>query len=141
MTLLEVIPDLDCRKYRKDYGDPVRNEKEFYDWKNCHELEYHWQRVIRTVYLHNYHPIMVFDLALALRRDHLLGWDAINLILQHIVDYNRFIDVDRVGETDWRKFHLRLLPRFHINIQVPYSLLPITYYEELRNIDIYDELK
>lgn len=143
MTLLEVIPDLDCRKYRKDFGDPVKNEKDFNDWKDCHQLEFHWQGIIRRKYLHNYNPIRAYDLTQALRRDYLLGWDAIILILRHIIHYNRFIDVDRLSQDDERKFHLRLIPRFPINIQVPYSILPTRYYEELRkfkSIDIYDEL-
>ena len=140
MTLLELIPELDCRKYRKDFGDPVKNEKDFNDWKDCHQIEYHWQAIVRRQYLHNFYPVKVYDLALALRRDHFLGWDAINLILRNLIHYNRFVDVDQLDQEDERKFHLRRFPRFAENIQVPYSLLPMTYYENMckvRGIDIY----
>ena len=135
---------MDVRKYRKDFGDPVKNEKDFDDWKNCHQIEYHWQSIIRRQYLHNFYPVRAYDLALSLRRDHLLGWDSINSILQHLIHNNRFVDVDRLNQDDERKFHLCRFPRFPNNIQVPYSLLPTTYYENMRKlkgISSYDDLR
>jgi hypothetical protein len=143
LTLLELIPDLDCRKYRKNFDDPIKNEKDFNDWKDCHLQAYKWQSVIRREYLHNFYPVRAYDLALALRRDHLLGWDTINSIVQHLIHNNRFVDVDRLNQDDERKFHLRRFPRLPENLQVPYSLLPMTYYENMRKskgISIYDEL-
>jgi hypothetical protein len=81
--------------------------------------------------LHNFYPVRAYDLALALRRDYLLGWDNINLILRHMTHNNRFIDVDRLSQDDERKFHMRRFTRLPENIQVPYSLLPTTYYENM----------
>ena len=126
--------------FRKDFGDPVKNEKDFGDW-NCHQIEYHWQSIIRSQYLHNFYPVRVYDLALSLRRDHLLAWDSINSILQHLIRNNSFVDVDRLNQDNERKFHLRRFPRFGENIQVPYSLLPMTYYENMckvKGIVVYD---
>jgi hypothetical protein len=134
MYLLEEIPDLDCRKYKKDFGDRVKNQKDFLDWTSIHQLEYHWQDVIRREYLDHYRAVRFYDLGLALRKDYFLSWDVINLILKHLVEYNKFVQVDRLVQTDERKFLLFLYPRFPVNVRGPYSLLSFNYYEELEKL-------
>src|SRR5580765_830751 len=123
MTLLEQVPDLDCRRYKKEYGNPVKNEKDFEDWKNCHELEYKWQHIIRKKYLHHFHPIRAYDLAIRLRQDYLLGWESIYLILTHLIRQNRFVEVDKLDQDDERRFMLYLYHRLRTDIQVPHSVL------------------
>jgi hypothetical protein len=118
---------------KKILGTPQKT-KDFVEWKDSHQIEYHWQDKIRTQYLDHYYPVRAYDLGLALRRDHFLPWDTINLVLKHITDNNKFIEVDRLGQTDERKFLLYLYPRFTMNVRGPHCLLSFDYYKELEKI-------
>lgn len=132
MGLLEHIPDLDCRRYKKDWGDAIKNQRDFTDYVYQHQTEYKYQRIVRNSYLSHYYPFRAYDLALALRRDHLLGFNAINSIIKELVNNNKFIQIDkRDSQYDMRKYYLYLFPKLPVNIQVPHSLLPMKYYEDM----------
>jgi hypothetical protein len=124
--------NVDCRKYRKDYGSTKANQRDWDDWLYIHATEYKFQNVIRKKYLYNYYPVQVRDLFLALRRDFFLGFEKIDKIIKHLINNNRYIEVDTLNQDDERKFHLYLVPRFPVNVQVPFSLLSTTYYDELK---------
>ena len=32
MELVEYIPDLDCRRYKKDWGDAIKNQRDWTDY-------------------------------------------------------------------------------------------------------------
>lgn len=136
MTLLDTVPNTntDCRKYKKDWGHPSKNERDWNDYLDQHQREYKYQNIIRNSYLSHYFPVRAYDLALALRRDFLLGYDAINSVMKELVDNNKFIYVDKNGQDDIRKFYLYLYPKLPVNVQVPFSLLPLTYYEEMERL-------
>src|SRR6476620_4675096 len=134
MTLLEQVPDLDCRKYKKNWGSNKENERDFQDWLYTHATEYKFQNIIRTHYLDHFTPVRAYDLGLTLRRDYFLSWADINLILKHTVENNIFVEVDRLGQKDERKFLLFLYPRFPVNVRGPYSLLSFTYYQQLEKL-------
>jgi hypothetical protein len=132
MLLLEYIPDLDCRRFKKDWGTATKNQRDWKDYLDQHEREYKFQKIIRNSYLSHYFPVRVYDLALALRRDYLLGYDAVNSIMKELVNNNKFIQVDKSESLDdIRKFYLFLFPKLPINLQVPHSLLPLKYYQEM----------
>ena len=57
MTTLVTTPDIDCRKFKKDYGNSVKNQHDWRDWLDQHQLEYKYHNIIRKDYLHHYHPI------------------------------------------------------------------------------------
>lgn len=57
MELLEYISDLDCRRYKKDWGSAAKNERDCKDWLDQYQLEYKYQNLIRNNYLHHYHPL------------------------------------------------------------------------------------
>ncbi len=140
MTLLEQVPDLDCRKYKKDYGDPVKNQRDWNDWLYQHGTEYKFQSIIRKKYLYNFYAVQVRDLAAALRRDFLLSWEKIDLIIRHLIDNNKYIHVEKNGEENFLAYHLYLVPRFPVNVKVPFSLLSISYYDELKKFkDIHNK--
>ena len=134
MTLLDTIPNTntDCRKFKKDWGSNKENERDFQDWLCTHATEYRFQNIIRKKYLYNYYPVQVRDLCLVLRRDFFLDFEKIDKIINHLVNNNRYIEVDKLGQDDERKFHLYLVPRFPVNVQVPFGVLDISYYDELR---------
>lgn len=135
MTLSEIIPNIDCRKFKKDYGDPVVNHRDWRDWLDQHTLEFKYQNIIRNSYLSHYYPVRAFDLALALRRNYLLGFDTVNSIMNELINNNKFIQVDkRESQYDIRKYYLYLFPKLPVNIQVPHSLLPLEYYEEMEKL-------
>ena len=131
MTTLVTTPDIDCRKFKKDYGNSVKNQHDWRDWLDQHQLEYKYQNIIRKDYLHHYHPIRAYDLSKILRH-HFLGWEAISLIMKHLINNNKYVEVDKLDQEDERKFHLYLVPRFSVNIQVPFGLLDMSYYDELK---------
>lgn len=134
MTLLDSVPNTntDCRKYKKDWGDSKKNERDWNDWLYQHETEYKFQNIIRKKYLYNYYAVQVRDLAAALRRDFLLSWEKIDLIIKHLIDNNKYIHVEKNGEENFLAYHLYLIPRFTENVQVPFSLLSMSYYDELK---------
>ena len=122
----------DCRKYRKDYGSEKDNARDWQDWLYNNAVSYKFQNIIRKKYLYNYYSVQVRDLGLTLRRDYLLAWDKIHLILKHLIENNKFIEVDRRGQENLLAYHLYLVPRFPVNVKVPFCLLIGTsYYDEL----------
>src|SRR5580765_5659067 len=100
MTLLDSVPNtnIDCRKYRKDYGSDKDNARDWHDWLYQHALEYKFQNIIRKKYLYNYYAVQVRDLAAAMRRDFLLSWEKIDLIIKHLVSNNKYIHLEKNGE-------------------------------------------
>jgi hypothetical protein len=136
MTLLDTIPNTntDCRKFKKDWGSNKANERDFQDWLFQHPTEYKFQNIIRKKYLYNYYPVQVRDLAVALRRDFLLSWEKIDLIMKHLISNNKYIHVEKNGEENFLAYHLYLVPRFPVNVKVPFSLLTSEYYDELRKL-------
>ena len=135
MKLLEYIPDLDCRRYKKDWGSATKNERDWNDYLDQHQIEYKYQNIIRISYLSHYFPVRAYDLAHALNRDYLLSFDVVNSIIKELVNNNKFIHVDkRESDGDIRKYYLFLFPKLPINIQVPHSLLPIKYYEDMERM-------
>jgi hypothetical protein len=50
MELLEYIPDLDCRRYKKEWGSAAKNERDWKDWLDQHEREYKFQKIIRSLF-------------------------------------------------------------------------------------------
>ena len=76
--------------------------------------------------------MQVQDLCSALRRDFFLDFGKLDKIISHLINNNRYIEVDTLDQDDKRKFHLYLVPRFSVNVQVPFGLLDISYYDELR---------
>lgn len=131
LATLQLVLDLDPRRYKKDYGDPAKNERDFIDWCYTHQVEYKYESIIRRQYLHHYYDIRVYDLALALRRDYLLSSDSIYRIMQHLLYYNRHAEVDRLDQDDERKFMIYKRPRFKENVQYPYSILCYEYYDDM----------
>jgi hypothetical protein len=134
MTLLDTIPNTntDCRKYKKDYGSDKDNARDWDDWLYNNAIPYKFQNIIRKKYLYNYYPVQVRDLELALRRDYLLGWDKIHLIVKHLIENNKFVEVDKLGQENFLAYHLYLLPRFPVNVKVSFCLLDTSYYDELK---------
>lgn len=134
MTLLDSVPNTntDCRKYRKDYGSDKDNARDWNDWLYQHETEYKFQNIIRKKYLYNYYAVQVRDLAAALRRDFLLSWEKIDLIIRHLIDNNKYIHVEKNGDENFLAYHLYLVPRFPVNVAAPFSLLDTSYYDELK---------
>jgi hypothetical protein len=134
MTFLDTIPNTntDCRKYRKDYGSDKDNARDWHDWLYNNAIPYKFQNIIRKKYLYNYYPVQVRDLALALRRDYLLGWDKIDLIVKHLIENNKFVEIDKRGQENYLAYHLYLVPRFPVNVKVPFCLLSTSYYDELK---------
>ena len=132
--MLDTIPNTntDCRKFKKNWGSNKENERDFQDWLYTHATEYRFQNIIRKKYLYNYYPVQVRDLCSALRRDFFLDFGKLDKIISHLINNNRYIEVDTLDQDDKRKFHLYLVPRFSVNVQVPFSLLDISYYDELR---------
>ena len=51
LRLLDTTHDTDCRKFKKDYGDSVKNQR---DWHDCL-----YQNIIRKKYLYNYYAVQV----------------------------------------------------------------------------------
>lgn len=134
MVTLQLVPDLDPRRYKKDYGDPVKNERDFVDWCYTHQMEYKYESLIRRIYLHHYYGVIAFDLAKALRRDYLLAYDDIVKIIKHILYYNKHVEIDTQDQEDERAFILYLRPRFKENVQFPYSILCYEYYDTMAQV-------
>ena len=141
MTLLDTIPNtnVDCRKYKKDWGDSKQNERDWNDWLFQHSIEYSFQNIIRKNYLYNYFPVRVYDLGIALRRDFLISWEKIYLILKHLIDNNKFIHVEKNDGDNFLAYHLYLVPRFPANVKVPFLLL-MEYYDELEKFKRKDKI-
>ena len=95
MKLLEYIPNLDCRRYKKDWGSATKNERDWNDYLDQHQIEYKYQNIIRNSYLSHYFPVRAYDLAHALNRDYLLSFDVVNSIIKELVNNNKFIHVDK----------------------------------------------
>jgi len=76
----------------------------------------------------------------ALRRDFLLSWEKIDLILKHLIDNNKFIHVEKNDGENFLAYHLYLVPRFSVNVKVPFSLLSMEYYDELEKFKSEDEI-
>ena len=132
MTPLEQMLDVDdCRIYKKDYGDHAKNQRDWNDWLYQHGMEYKFQNIIRKKYLYNFYAVQVRDLGAALRRDFLLSWEKIDLIIRNLIDNNKYIHVEKNGQENILAYHLYLVPRFPVNVNVPFSLLSISYYDEL----------
>lgn len=129
--MFSLSADLDPRKFKKDYGNPIDNARDFKDWIDSHELEFKYQRIVTKNHLHHYYPMEAYDLVLVLRRNYFLGWETINLIMKHLINNNKLVEVDKVRQNDERKYLLYLFPRFPHSIQVPYSVLSYEYYNEL----------
>lgn len=132
--MLDTIPNTntDCRKYRKDYGSDKENARDWNDYLDQHQREYKYQYIIRNSYLSHYFPVRAYDLARALNRDFLLSFDAVDSIIKEIVNNNKFIQVDKSeSQYDIRKYYLYLFPKLPVNIQMPHSLLPMKYYEDM----------
>jgi hypothetical protein len=135
--MIDTIPNTntDCRKYRKDYGSDKDNARDWNDYLDQHQVEFKYQNIIRNLYLSHYFPVRAYDLALALKRDYLLGIDAVNSIIKELVNNNKFIQVDKSeSQYDIRKFYLYLFPKLPVNIQLPHSLLPMKYYEDMEKL-------
>jgi len=134
MELLEEIPDLDCRRYKKDWGTPTKNQRDWNDYLDQHQREYKYQYIIRNSYLSHYFPVRTYDLALALRRDYLLDQFIVDSIIKELVNNNRFIHVDKSESNgDVRKYYLYLFPKLP-NIHTQHSLMPIKYYEDMERL-------
>lgn len=132
MVLLEHFADADCRRYKKDWGSAVKNQRDWKDYVDQHQLEYKYQSIIRNSYLSHYFPVRAYDLGLALRRDYLLDHFVVDSIIRELVNNNKFIQVDNSdSQYDMRKYYLYLFPKLPVNIQVPHSLLPMKYYEDM----------
>lgn len=131
MANLQPIYDSDPRLHKKDYGDPSSNERDFLDWCYQHPVEYRYESIIRKRYLHHYFGTRAFDLAKALRRDFLLSYDDVNRILNHILYYNKHVQIDQLDQNDVRLFMIYKRPRFSENVMYPYSLLSYDYYDDM----------
>jgi hypothetical protein len=121
----------DCRKYKKDWGDPRKNQRDWDDWLFQNQITYKFQNIIRKEYLYNYYPVQCRDLGLALRKDFLLSWENIDKILKHLINNNKFVHVEKRGQENFLAYHLYLRPKFSVNIKCPFSLLKPSYYDEL----------
>lgn len=131
MASLQHIYDSDPRLYRKDYGNKKDNERDFIDWCHMHQVEYKFESVIRRQYLNNYFGIRAYDLALALKRDYLLSNDAVYRIMQHILYYNKHVEIDQLNQNDERLFVIYKRPRFREYVSYPFSILSYEYYNAL----------
>lgn len=132
MSSLQPVYDFDPRLYKKDYGNQADNERDFIDWCYLHQVEYKFENIIRREYLHHYFGIRAYDLALALRRNYLMDNDSIKKILNHLLYYNKHVEVDRLDQDDERLFVIYNRPRFKENVQYPYSIFCYEYYDSLK---------
>ena len=71
---------------------PRKNERDWHDWLDQHELEYKFQNIIRK----KARPSARFSPAL--RTDFLLSWKKIDLIIKHLISNNKYIHVEKNGE-------------------------------------------
>lgn len=109
---MKPITEFDPRRYKKDYGNPTENERDFLDWCYLHQAEYKFDSIIRRQYLHHYFGTRAYDLALALRRDYLLHNDSISRIINHLLYYNKHVEIDQLDQVDERLFVIYKRPRF-----------------------------
>jgi hypothetical protein len=83
--------------------------------------------------LHHYFGTRAYDLAIALRRDYLLDNDSIPRIINHVLYYNKHVEIDKLNQDDDRLFLIYSRPRFKVNVQFPYSMLCYKYYEKMKD--------
>lgn len=132
MTLLWQY-DFDPRKWKKDYGSVKDNERDWRDFEYQHQIELHYEAITRRDLLHHYFPVRAWDLMLALKRLYFLGSEDLSRIMKFLLYNDKFVEVEEMGE-DERYWNLYLFPRIPILIKHPHSLLPISYYEKMRNL-------
>jgi hypothetical protein len=135
LTTLQLVGDVDCRRFKKDYGDPVKNDRDHIDWCYTHQIENKYQGIIRRQYLHHFYGVRAYDLALALKRAYLLSSENIYLIMQHMLYYNKHVEIDQLDQDDERKFMIYSRPRFKKNVEFPYSIFCYKYYDDMAKIN------
>lgn len=119
MNLLEHIPDLDCRRYKKDYGSKKENERAWQDFQYQHQVELKYEAIVRRDFLHHFYGIRAWDLMLTLKRAYLLGSEELSKIMKFLLHNDRRIEVERIGE-DERFWMLYLFPRTPNLIKYPH---------------------
>lgn len=110
----------DERIHKKQFNSLVKSYKDYESWMSSHKIEHKYQQIILDK-LSNVYGVRVYDLKLQLKREHLLDNHGINLIIDHLLNNNRFIQVDKKGESDPLLFELYKSPRKD-PIEYPHSV-------------------
>ena len=111
----------DERLHKKEHNNLVKNYQDYQDWLDTHSIEHKYQRIIINQILSNIYSLKVFDLQLILKQEYFLSDHNINLIVKHLINNNRFVEVD-TNFRDVRFYQLFKKPRVKELVKFPHSI-------------------
>lgn len=110
----------DPRMNKKHYDSLVKSYQSYEDYMQMCKLEHKYQLIIRNVYLSNAYGIRVYDLKKLLRQEYPLNNEQVNKIIEHLINNNKYVEVDENNQSNPLLFMLYKSPR-QAPINSPYA--------------------